>query len=151
MHLQTALLVKKYLSVVLPQHFRCPSAILFFLSVFESARKTLKSILSPPSSHRPLPCSLVRASAYNTTKEDSAMQHVQKMDPLTGHQLPVAPLSVTTIHLSPWERLSTRIKETGRGETITEIVLATVTFSLVGGLLFSLYRALEQYTIIPLP
>ena len=79
------------------------------------------------------------------------MQHVQKMDPLPGHQLPVAPLSVTTIHPSPWERLSTRIKETGRGETITEIVLATVTFSLVGGLLFSLYRALEQYTIIPLP
>ena len=56
------------------------------------------------------------------------MQHVQKMDPLTGHQLPVAPLSVTTIHPSPWERLSTRIKETRRGETITEIVLATVTW-----------------------
>ena len=56
------------------------------------------------------------------------MQHVYKMDPLTGHQLPVAPLSVTTIHPSPWERLSTRIKETGRGETITEIVLATVTW-----------------------
>ena len=79
------------------------------------------------------------------------MQHVHKMDPWTGHQLPIAPLSVTTIHPSPWERLSTRIKEAGRGETLTEIVLATVTFSLVGGLLFSLYRALEQYTLIPLP
>ena len=79
------------------------------------------------------------------------MQHVQQMDPLTGHQLPIAPLSVTTIQPSPWERLLTWIKETGRGETITEIVLATVTFALLGGLLFSLYRALEQYTIIPLP
>ena len=78
------------------------------------------------------------------------MQHVQQMDPLTGHQLPIAPLSVTTIQPSPWERLSTRIKETGRGETFTELVLATVTCALVGGLLFSLYRALEQYTIIPL-
>lgn len=79
------------------------------------------------------------------------MQHVYKMDPLTGHHLPVAPLSVTTIHPSPWERLLTRIKDTGRGETITESVLATVPCSLVGGLLFSLYRALEQYTLIPLP
>jgi hypothetical protein len=79
------------------------------------------------------------------------MQHVQKMDPLPGHQLPVAPLSVTTIHPFPWERLSTRRKETGRGETLTELVLGTVTFSLVGGLLFNLYRALEQYPIIPLP
>src|SRR5262249_30395876 len=120
MHLQTALLVKKYLSVVLPQHFPCPSAILFLLSVFESARKTLKSMLSPFSSHWPSPCSLVKASADNTTQEDSAMQHVQPMDPLTGHHLPVAPLSVTTIQPSPWERLWTRIKGTGRGETITE-------------------------------
>ena len=79
------------------------------------------------------------------------MHHVQKMDSLTGHHLPVAPLSVTTIHPSPWQRLATRIKATARGETLTEIVLATLTFSLVGGLLLSLYRALEQYTIIPLP
>ncbi|HEV8712877.1 MAG TPA: hypothetical protein VGX03_08630 [Candidatus Binatia bacterium] len=78
------------------------------------------------------------------------MQHVQNMETLTGHQLPVAPLSVTTIHPPRWERLSTRMKETGMGETIAEIILATATFSLVGGLLFSLYRALEQYTIIPL-
>ena len=76
------------------------------------------------------------------------MQYVQKMETLTGHQFPV---SETTIHPSRWERLSARIKETGMGETIAEVILATVTVSLVGGLLFSLYRALEQYTIIPLP
>lgn len=79
------------------------------------------------------------------------MQHAQKMEPLTGHQLPLAPLSVTTIQPSLWERLGTRIKDSAMRETITEIVLATATFSLVGGLLFSLYRALEQYTLIPLP
>lgn len=79
------------------------------------------------------------------------MQHVQKMETLTGHQLPVTSLRVTTIQPSPWERLLTRMKETGMGETLTEVILATATFSLVGGLLFSLYRALEQYTIIPLP
>lgn len=79
------------------------------------------------------------------------MQHVQKMETLTGHQPPVAPLRVTTIHPSPWERLVTRIKDTAMRETITEILLATTTFSLVGALLISLYRALEQYTIIPLP
>jgi hypothetical protein len=43
------------------------------------------------------------------------------------------------------------MKETGVAETVTEAILATATFSLVGGLLFSLYRALESYTIIPLP
>jgi len=43
------------------------------------------------------------------------------------------------------------MKETSLTETITEAILATATFSLVGGLLFSLYRALEHYTVIPLP
>jgi hypothetical protein len=79
------------------------------------------------------------------------MQHVQKINTLTEHQLPLAPLRVTTIQPSRWERLSTRMKETAMAETIAEAILATLTFSLVGGLLFSLYRALEQYTIIPLP
>jgi hypothetical protein len=79
------------------------------------------------------------------------MQNVQKINTLTEHQLPLAPLRVTTIQLSRWERLSTRMKETAMAETIAEGILATLTFSLVGGLLFSLYRALEQYTIIPLP
>ena len=79
------------------------------------------------------------------------MQTVQKINTLTEPQLPLAPLRVTTIHPSRWERLSTRMRETGMAETITEVILATLTFSLVGGLLFSFYRALENYTIIPLP
>jgi hypothetical protein len=79
------------------------------------------------------------------------MQHVQKMQTLAEDQPHLAPLRVTTIHPSRWERLSTRTKESAMAETVTEGILATLTFSLVGGLLFSLYRALEQYTIIPLP
>jgi hypothetical protein len=58
---------------------------------------------------------------------------------------------VTTIQPSRWERFSTRLKESGAIETITESTLATTTFLLVGGLLFAFYCALEQYTIIPLP
>lgn len=79
------------------------------------------------------------------------MQHVQEINTLAGQHASFTPLRVTTIHPSRWERLSMRMKETAMGETIAEVILATVTFSLVGGLLFSLYRALEQYTIIPLP
>ena len=79
------------------------------------------------------------------------MQHVQRIDPLTGQHAPLAPLRVTMVQPSSWQRLQTQMKETGTAETITEVILATTTFSLVGGLLFALYRALELYTIIPLP
>jgi hypothetical protein len=79
------------------------------------------------------------------------MQNVQKINTLAGQPSSLPPLRVTTIHPSRWERLSRRMKETVMAETIAEGILATLTFSLVGGLLFSLYRALEQYTIIPLP
>jgi len=79
------------------------------------------------------------------------MQHVQKIDILAGQHPSLTPLRVTTIQPSRWEQLLARTKETAMVETLTEVILATATFSLVGGLLFSLYRALEQYTIIPLP
>jgi len=79
------------------------------------------------------------------------MQHVQKINPLSGQHAPLAPLRVTTVRPSWWQSIQTRMKETGMAETAAEAVLATVTFSLVGGLMFALYRALELYTIIPLP
>jgi len=79
------------------------------------------------------------------------MQHVQKINPLAGQNTPLAPLRVTTVQPSAWQRIQTQMKETGMAETVTEAILATATFSLVGGLLFSVYRALESYTIIPLP
>jgi len=79
------------------------------------------------------------------------MQHVQQIEPLAGQRPSLAPLRVTTVQPSLRQRIQTRMKETGLAETMTEIVLATATFSLVGGLLFSLYRALEHYTIVPLP
>lgn len=79
------------------------------------------------------------------------MQHVQKINPLAGQHAPLAPFRVTTVQPSLQQRIQTRMKETGIAETVSEAVLATFTFSLVGGMLFSLYRALESYTIIPLP
>ncbi|HJY83271.1 MAG TPA: hypothetical protein VKK81_19580 [Candidatus Binatia bacterium] len=79
------------------------------------------------------------------------MQHVQKLGPLTGQRPSVAPLRVTTVRPSVWERVRAWAERTLTSETVAEIVLATVTISLTGSLLFSLYRALENYTIIPLP
>lgn len=78
------------------------------------------------------------------------MQHIQKINPLTGSHTAL-PLHITTILPSLRTRIAQRLQETGVVETITESILALSTFSLVGGLLFSLYRALENYTIIPLP
>ena len=79
------------------------------------------------------------------------MQHIQQLNQLARQHTSLAPLRVTTIQPSRWERFSTRMKESGMVETLTESILVFTTFSLVGGLLFSLYRALEHYTIIPLP
>lgn len=79
------------------------------------------------------------------------MQNVQKINPLAGQHAPFAPLRITTVQPSWWQRIRTRMKETGVTETVTEVILAVATFSLVGGLMFALYRALEVYTIIPLP
>ncbi|MBM4257502.1 MAG: hypothetical protein FJ147_16600 [Deltaproteobacteria bacterium] len=79
------------------------------------------------------------------------MQHVQKIHSLTGQHTALAPLRVTTVQLSRWERMATRVKATGMMETVTEGVLTTTTFLMMSGLLFALYRALEQYTIVPLP
>jgi hypothetical protein len=79
------------------------------------------------------------------------MQHVQQIDPTAGQHSPLAPLRVATIQPSLRQRLQAQLKDTSLRETLTEMILAMATFSLVGGLLFSLYRALEHYTIIPLP
>ena len=79
------------------------------------------------------------------------MQHVQEINPLAGQHAPFTPLRITTVRPSWWQRIQAQTKETGVKETVTEAILAVTTFSLVGGLLFSLYRALEHYTIIPLP
>lgn len=79
------------------------------------------------------------------------MQHIQQMNSLTEPHTSFPRLRVTTTQPSGWERLSTQMRETGLQETLTESVLILTTFSLVGGFLFSLYRALEHFTIIPLP
>jgi hypothetical protein len=79
------------------------------------------------------------------------MHYVQQMNPQAGPYASLPPLRVSTLQPSRWERFSTRMKETGMVENLTESILVVTTFSLVGGMLFSLYRALEYYTIIPLP
>jgi hypothetical protein len=79
------------------------------------------------------------------------MQYVQQIETLAGQHTPLAPLRVTTVQPSLRQQIQTRLKDTSLTETVTEIILATATFSLVGGLLFGLYRALEHYTIIPIP
>ena len=79
------------------------------------------------------------------------MQNVQKIGALTGQRPSVAPLRVTTVRPSVWARVRVWTERTLTSETVAEIVLATATFSLTGTLLFSLYRALENYTIIPMP
>jgi hypothetical protein len=79
------------------------------------------------------------------------MQNVQKLGALTGARPAVAPLWVTTVRPSSWERIRGGAERTLTAETVAEFVLVTVTFSLTGSLLFGLYRALESYTVIPLP
>jgi len=79
------------------------------------------------------------------------MQNVQKLGSLTGQRPSVAQLRVTTVRPSVWERIRVWAERTLTAETVAEIVLATVTVSLTGSLLFGLYRALESYTVIPMP
>jgi hypothetical protein len=79
------------------------------------------------------------------------MQHVQKIEPLMGPKSPVAPLRVTTVRPSLWERMRAWAEKTLTTEMRAEIVFATATILLAGGLFASLARALAHYTIIPLP
>ena len=79
------------------------------------------------------------------------MQHVQKFERFVGQQPSVAPLRVTALRPPVWERVRRWAKETLTEETVTEVILGIFTFSLLAGLCVGLYRALENYTIIPWP
>ena len=79
------------------------------------------------------------------------MQNVQKLEPLTRQQPPVAPLRVTTLRPSVWERVRAWARRTLTEETVAEAALMTATVSLMVWLFVGLARALEHYTIIPLP
>lgn len=79
------------------------------------------------------------------------MQHIQKIEPLMGQKSPVAPLRVTTVRPSPWERMRAWAAKTLSAETRAEIAFGTATILLTGGLFVSLARALAHYTIIPWP
>jgi len=79
------------------------------------------------------------------------MQHVQKIEPLAGQKSPIAPLRVTAFRPSVWERTRVWAQRTLTEETVTGIVLVTASISLLVWFFVGLARALENYTIIPLP
>jgi hypothetical protein len=79
------------------------------------------------------------------------MQHVQKIEPLAGQKPPLAPLRVTTVRPSVWERTRAWAQRTFTEETVTEITLVIASISLLIWFFVGLARALENYTIIPLP
>ncbi len=79
------------------------------------------------------------------------MQHVQKFEALVERQPSVAPLRVTALRPSVWERVRAWARRTLTAETITEIALGTFTLSLLAWLFVGLHHALENYTIIPWP
>ena len=79
------------------------------------------------------------------------MQHVHKLEPLSQQTSPVAPLRITTVRLSVWERATARIEKTLSTEVVAEAVFGVATVLLAVGLFMSLARALAHYTIVPLP
>ncbi len=79
------------------------------------------------------------------------MQHVRKFEALVEQQPSVAPLRVTTVRPSVWERVRAWARRTLTEETVTEVALGTFTISLLVWLFVGLQHALENYTIIPWP
>ena len=79
------------------------------------------------------------------------MQSVQEFKTPLRHEQSVAPLRVTIVQPSLWKQMKAKVAQTLTTETIAEIVLRAATVLLTTGLFVSLARALEHYTIIPLP
>jgi hypothetical protein len=79
------------------------------------------------------------------------MQHVHKLTPLGQQTSPVAPLRITTVRPSIWERATARIEKALSSEAAVEAVFGIVTVILVTGLFVGLARALAHYTIVPMP
>jgi hypothetical protein len=79
------------------------------------------------------------------------MQHVQKLEPLARQKPPIAPLRVTTFRPSVWGRARAWAQRTLTAETVAEMTLVIATISLAACLYVGFTRALENYTIIPLP
>jgi hypothetical protein len=79
------------------------------------------------------------------------MQNIHKLTPLGQQTSPVAPLRITTVRPSAWERATARIEKMLSTEAAAEAVFGVATVLLVAGLFVSLARALAHYTIVPMP
>ncbi|MGE0682798.1 MAG: hypothetical protein AB7P69_18085 [Candidatus Binatia bacterium] len=79
------------------------------------------------------------------------MQHTHKLTPFGRQTSPVAPLRITTIRPSAWERATARIEKMLSTEATAEAVFGVATVLLAAGLFVSLARALAHYLIVPLP
>jgi hypothetical protein len=79
------------------------------------------------------------------------MQHVHKLEPFGQQTSPVAPLRISTVRPSIWERATARIDKTLSTEAAAEVAFGVATVLLVAGLFVGLARALAHYTIIPWP
>jgi hypothetical protein len=86
-----------------------------------------------------------------SVRRRNAMQHVHKWEPLGQQTSPVAPLRITTVRPSVWERATARIEKTLSTEAAAEAVFGVATVLLTAVLFVSLARALAHYTIIPWP
>ena len=79
------------------------------------------------------------------------MQNVQKLEPLVGQQPSITSPRVLSLRPSVWERVGAWARRTLTGERVTEAALVAATVLLMVWLFVGLSRALEHYSIIPLP
>lgn len=79
------------------------------------------------------------------------MQHVHNVESLHGQRHSLAPLRVTVVQPSLWERLKTKMDQALSQEPVAEAVFGAVTVLLATGIFVSLARALAHYTIVPWP
>ena len=79
------------------------------------------------------------------------MQHVHNIESLPGQRQSLAPLRVTVVQPSVWERINAKVEQALSQEPVAEAVFGAVTVLLAAGLFVSFARALAHYTIVPWP
>jgi len=73
----------------------------------------------------------------------------RKIETVERQKIPITPARVSPLIPSTEEQERVWVKKTLTQETIAEVALVTVTFFLAGSFFFSLYRALQNYTVLP--
>jgi hypothetical protein len=79
------------------------------------------------------------------------MQQVQKLETLTGQQPALSFLRVAFLRPSLWKRVQVWTQRALADGTAAEITLGAATVFLAVWLFVSFSRALQHYTIIPIP